>query len=75
MPPARDASWTQNNADINLALQRAAKQVPGAKYVNVLGHVANHGRYADFVTVNGRPVLVRASDGLHFTEAGSQIRC
>lgn len=73
MPPARDASWSQNNANIDLALQRAARQVPGARYLNVLGPVTDHGKYSDYVYVNGEPVLVRTTDGIHFTEAGSQI--
>jgi hypothetical protein len=73
MPPAREPSWSQNNANIDTALQRAARQVPGVTYVNVLGPVTNHGKYADFVYVNGQATLVRTEDGIHFTEAGSQI--
>jgi hypothetical protein len=73
MPPARDPSWSQNNANIDTALQRAAHAVPSARYVNVLGPVTDHGKYADFIYRNGAAVLVRTTDGIHFTEAGSQI--
>jgi uncharacterized protein len=73
MPPARDAAWTNNTAHIDIALRRAAAQVPGARYVNILGPVTNHGRYADFVDVNGTPTLVREPDGIHFNATGSAI--
>jgi hypothetical protein len=73
MPPARQEYWSQTNAQINLAIQRAAAQVPGGVYLNLLGPVTDHGGYADFVTVNGQPTLVRTPDGIHFNTAGSQI--
>jgi uncharacterized protein len=73
MPPAREPSWSQNDANIDTALQRAARQVPGVKYLNILGPVTNHGKYADFVYVNGQATLVRTQDGIHFTETGSQL--
>lgn len=73
MPPARDDAWTRNNQQINLALQRAAARVPGAEYVNILGPVTDHGRYADYVSINGQPTLVRTPDGIHFNETGSAI--
>ncbi len=73
MPPARQESWSQTNAQINVALRRAAAQVPGAEYLNLLGPVTNHGKYADFVMVNGQPTLVRTPDGIHLNTTGSQI--
>lgn len=73
MPPARQDYWSQTNAQMNLAIQRAAARVPGAVYLNLLGPVTDHGKYADFVTVNGQPTLVRTPDGIHLNTAGSQI--
>lgn len=73
MPPARQESWSQTNAQINVALQRAAARVPGAVYLNLLGPVTNDGNYADFVNVNGQPTLVRTPDGIHLNTTGSQI--
>jgi hypothetical protein len=74
IPPARDAAWARADADMNLALRRAAAQVPGARYLNILGPVTDHGRYADFVTEhNGQTVLVRTADGVHLTQEGSAI--
>jgi hypothetical protein len=73
MPPARSDSWSAVNRQINIALSRAAAQVPRARYLNVLGPVTDRGRYADFVTVNGQPTLVRTPDGIHFNSTGSDI--
>jgi hypothetical protein len=74
MVPARDPSWAYDDAQINLALQRAAAQVPGARFVNILGPVTDHGRYADYVTdAQGQPILVRQPDGVHLNITGSDI--
>lgn len=74
MPPARSALWAHNIAQIDLALRRAVRQVGGgARYLNVLGPITNHGAYADFVLEHGQEVLIREPDGLHLNEAGSQL--
>lgn len=73
MPPARDSAWSVANHQINVAIQQAAREVPGAQYLNVLGPVTDHGRYADFVEVNGTQTAVRTPDGIHFTNDGSDI--
>ena len=73
MPPARDPSWAYDDARINQALQRAAAHVPGARYINILGPITNHGRYTDFVNVGGQPTLIREPDGVHLNIAGSDI--
>jgi hypothetical protein len=74
VPPSRDSSWAYDDAQINVALQRAAAQVPGAEYLNVLGRVTDHGRYADFVTNPGQPPeLVREPDGVHLNITGSDL--
>jgi uncharacterized protein len=72
-PPARSAIWSRNNAQINLALRRAAAEVPGAQYVDILGPVTDRGMYTDVVTVHGQQVLVREPDGVHFNATGSSI--
>lgn len=73
MPPARNRSWAYDDGQINIALQRAAAQVPGVEYLDILGPITDHGRYADYVYQNGQPVLVRESDGVHVNIAGSRI--
>jgi hypothetical protein len=74
MPPARDSAWAYDDNQINIALRRAAAQVPGAEYLDILGPVTNHGKYADFVPDgHGQPILVREPDGVHLNQAGSAI--
>ncbi|MBV9282713.1 MAG: DUF459 domain-containing protein [Chloroflexi bacterium] len=73
VPPARDPGWAHDDLQINLALQHAARRVPGAEYLDILGPITNHGRYADFVYVGGQPVLVREPDGVHLNIAGSTL--
>jgi hypothetical protein len=73
MPPARDPSWAYDDAQIDTALRRAAARVPGAEYLDILGPITDHGRYADYVHENGQPELVREADGVHVNLAGSTI--
>jgi uncharacterized protein len=74
MPPSRNPQWALDDAQINIALARAAAQVPGAEYLDILGPVTDHGQYADFVKdANGQTVLVREQDGVHLNIAGSTI--
>jgi hypothetical protein len=73
MPPARNRDWAHDDAQINIALQRAADDVPGAKFVNVLGPVTDHGKYVDFIHWHGQWVLIRENDGVHLNPAGSTI--
>jgi hypothetical protein len=74
MPPARNPTWAYDDNQINIALQRAATEVPGAEYLNILGPVTNHGRYADYVyDGHGQPILIREPDGVHLNLQGSTI--
>lgn len=73
MPPARDPAWAYDDAQINLASRRAAAQVPGAEFLDILGPITDHGHYSDFVSQNGQPTLIRESDGVHLNIAGSTI--
>lgn len=74
IPPARVPAWAYADSQINLALKRAAAQVPGTEYLDIQGPITNHGRYADFVADgHGQSVLVRTTDGVHITTAGATI--
>jgi hypothetical protein len=73
MPPARDPSWAYDDAQIDTALRRAAARVPGAEYLDILGPITDHGRYADYVHEHGQPELVREADGVHVNLAGSAL--
>lgn len=73
MPPGRQSDYAFADAQINMALQAAAADVPGAKYLNILGPITKDGQYSDYVMVNGQPTLVRAPDGIHLSLDGSAI--
>jgi hypothetical protein len=73
IPPARDRAWAYADSRINVALRRAAKEVPGTEFLNILGPITDHGLYTDYVNRNGQPVLVRTPDGVHLTTAGAAI--
>jgi hypothetical protein len=73
MPPSRAADWANDDAQINIALRHAAAHVPGVEYLDILGPITDHGRYADYVYQHGQPVMVRESDGVHVNIAGSTI--
>jgi hypothetical protein len=73
MPPVQRAAWAAVDRQINVALPRAARSVPGAEYLDILGPITNHGRYADFVPVNGQMTLIREPDGVHLNITGSDI--
>jgi hypothetical protein len=73
MPPVQKAAWAAVDRQIDIALPRAAKSVPGAEYLNILGPITNHGNYADFVPVNGQMTLIREPDGVHLNVTGSDI--
>lgn len=73
VPPARNPAWAATDVQINVALRDAARRVPGARFLNVLAPVTNHGHYADFVLRHGQQTLVREPDGVHLNETGSEI--
>ncbi|MGH2449351.1 MAG: DUF459 domain-containing protein [Chloroflexota bacterium] len=73
IPPARDPGWAVTDNHINLALSKAAHQVSGARFLNILGPVTDKGHYADFVNVGGVETLVRTPDGVHLSTQGSEI--
>ena len=73
MPPARNSTWAADDRQINKALQAAAADVPGARFLNVLGPVTDHGKYVDYVHWHGGWLLIREPDGVHLNQDGSLI--
>ena len=73
MPPARNSSWAYDDGQINVALRAAAADVPGARFLNVLGPVTDHGKYVDYVRWHGSWLLIREPDGVHLNADGSRI--
>lgn len=71
-PTARDATYNEIYRSQNRAVERAAESVEGARYVDVFSTI-NDGEYSDQVEVDGRKILGRQSDGIHFNREGAEV--
>jgi hypothetical protein len=71
-PTARDPEQNAIYETQNDAIEAAAPAVPGARYVDIFNTI-NHGEYSDELKIDGRRVLARQSDGIHFTREGAVI--
>ncbi len=71
-PTARDQTYNEIYRSQNRAVKLAAESVEGARYVDIFSTIGN-GQYSDQVEVNGRKVLGRQSDGIHFNREGAEV--
>jgi uncharacterized protein len=71
-PTARDPEFNLIYETQNRAIQQAAAAVPGARYVDIYSTI-NDGRYSDDLKIDGRKVLARQSDGVHFSREGAVV--
>jgi hypothetical protein len=71
-PTARDPEFNTIYETQNRAIEQAARAVPGARYVDIYNTI-NNGRYSDELKIDGRRVLARQSDGVHFNREGSIV--
>jgi uncharacterized protein len=71
-PTARDPEFNTIYETQNRAIEQAARAVPGARYVDIYNTI-NDGRYSDELKIDGRRVLARQSDGVHFNREGSIV--
>ena len=69
-PTARDPEFNAIYATQNRAVERATEAVPALRYVDVYSTL-NRGRYSDELRIDGRRVLARQPDGVHFTREGA----
>ena len=69
-PTARDPEYNKIFASQNQAVKRATEAVPTLRYVDVYSTL-NDGRYSNTLKVDGRRVLARQPDGIHFTRDGA----
>jgi hypothetical protein len=69
-PTARDPRFNRIFAAQNRAVERAMEAVPALRYVDVYTTL-NRGRYSDDLRIDGRTVLARQPDGIHFTREGA----
>jgi len=71
-PTARDPKYNGIYGTQNKAVEQAAVAVPGARYVDIYNTI-NHGRYSDELKIDGRRVLARQADGVHFSREGAVV--
>jgi lysophospholipase L1-like esterase len=71
-PTARDEQFNEIYRSQNRAVERAVESVEGARYIDVFNTI-NSGEYTDQVRIDGRKVLGRQSDGIHFNREGALV--
>jgi uncharacterized protein len=71
-PTARDQTYNEIYRSQNRAVERAAESVEGARYVDIFSTIGD-GEYSDQVEVDGRKILGRQSDGIHFNREGAEV--
>jgi hypothetical protein len=71
-PTARDSEFNDIFATQNRAVRQAAAAVPGGRYVDIYNTI-NHGKYSDELRIDGRRVLARQPDGVHFSRDGAVV--
>ncbi len=69
-PTARDSEQNGIYASQNRAVEQAVDAVPGLRYVDVFSTLSG-GRYSDDLKIDGRKVLARQPDGIHFSRDGA----
>jgi hypothetical protein len=69
-PSARDERFNRIYRVQNFAVERAAEAVPGARYVDLYTTI-DGGRYSDTSVIDGRRVISRQADGVHFSREGA----
>jgi uncharacterized protein len=69
-PTARDGDLNEIYAAQNRAVEQAEDAVPALRYVDVYSTLSG-GKYSDSLRIDGRKVLARQSDGVHFSREGA----
>ena len=69
-PTARDPEFNDIYASQNRAAERATDAIPALRYVDVYSTL-NDGKYSDTLKIDGRRVIARQADGVHFTRDGA----
>ena len=71
-PVPRSQPWIHIFDRINQAIRDAVPETPGLRYVDVATPTSDHGGYTDYLTgPDGRRILARQHDGIHYSWPGS----
>jgi hypothetical protein len=71
-PIPRSQPWIHIFDRINQAIREAVPNVPGLRYVDVATPTSANGSYTDYLTdTDGKKVLARQRDGIHYSWPGS----
>jgi hypothetical protein len=74
LPPARSGRLDGYFRQLNTAVADAARQVPGARFVDLTPELTDGGHYSDYLRdASGHTVLARTRDGVHYTLDGSRL--
>jgi hypothetical protein len=73
VPFLRDPHRHPSVAAVDAALPRAVAGIPGATVLDMAQLFTPGGVYHDRITINGRTVRVRESDGVHLSPKGAAI--
>gem|GEM_PF-649579 len=74
LPPARSGRLDGYFRQLNDAVAVAARQVPGARFLDLTPELTDHGHYDDYLRDSaGHTVLARTHDGVHYTLDGARI--
>ena len=69
-PTARNSEQNGIYASQNRAVEQATAAVPGLRYVDVFSTLGG-GKYSDGLRIDGRRVLARQPDGIHYSRDGA----
>ena len=69
-PTARDPEFNDIYASQNRAAERATEAISALRYVDIYSTL-NRGKYSDSLRIDGKRVLARQADGVHFTREGA----
>lgn len=71
-PTSRDPEFNVIYETQNKAIEQAAAAVPFGRYVDIYNTI-NNGEYSEELTIDGKRVLARQADGVHFSREGAVV--
>ncbi len=74
LPPMRMSGYNKRMQDLNELIEQVCGYHPRASYISTVPILGDaDGKYSTYLTINGRQIQVRGSDGIHVTRSGGQL--